>query len=200
MRGWARPSGSAASGAGHSESYVQAGGGRNAPRLAHQPRVRLFRIKPLALAGADGLAERPALEEAPAAGTGGRQDAGLDEEGAHQGGPEEHVGDDEGGAHVRSIGRWRQSVYPSFAKIGHVSWLYIALLALAVAVFAGAEWPRLGARLEHHVGADARRRRERARRKASFRVIEPTSDADDFAASVERDLANLPTTEDEYRR
>ena len=32
------------------------------------------------------------------------------------------------------------------------------------------------------------------------RVVEPTSDADDFAASVERDLANLPTTEDEYRR
>jgi hypothetical protein len=27
-----------------------------------------------------------------------------------------------------------------------------------------------------------------------------TTDADDFAASVERDLASLPTTEDEYRR
>jgi hypothetical protein len=49
------------------------------------------------------------------------------------------------------------------------------------------------------MGADARRRRERARRKASLRVIQST-DADDFAASVERDLANLPTTEDEYRR
>ena len=48
--------------------------------------------------------------------------------------------------------------------------------------------------------ADARRRRERAKRKASFRVVEPTNDADDFAASVERDLASLPTTEDEYRR
>jgi hypothetical protein len=80
-----------------------------------------------------------------------------------------------------------------------VSWLYIALLALAVAVVAGAEWPRLGARLELPVGAEARRRRARAKRKASLRVIEST-DADDFAASVERDLANLPTTEDEYRR
>ncbi len=79
-----------------------------------------------------------------------------------------------------------------------MSWLYIALLALAVAVVAGAEWPRLGAGLETRVGVEARRRRER--RKASLRVVEPTSDADDFAASVERDLANLPTTEDEYRR
>jgi hypothetical protein len=62
-------------------------------------------------------------------------------------------------------------------------------------VVIGAEWPRLEAR----VGGDARRRRERARRKASLRVV-PTNDADDFAASVERDLAQLPTTEDEYRR
>ena len=100
----------------------------------------------------------------------------------------------------RTIGGEARLDYPSFAKIGPVSWLYIALLALAVAVVVGAEWPRLGARLGKSVGADARRRRERAKRKASLRVVEPVSDADDFAASVERDLANLPTTEDEYRR
>ncbi|MEN3342679.1 MAG: hypothetical protein V7644_2083 [Actinomycetota bacterium] len=75
-----------------------------------------------------------------------------------------------------------------------MSWLYIALLALAVAAVVGAEWPRLGSR----VGVDARRRRERARRKASLRVV-PT-DADDFAASVERDLAQLPTIEETDRR
>ncbi len=80
-----------------------------------------------------------------------------------------------------------------------MSWLYIALLASAVAVVIGAEWPRLGARLDTRVGAEARRRRDRAKRKASLRVVQST-DADDFAASVERDLANLPTTEDEYRR
>ena len=80
-----------------------------------------------------------------------------------------------------------------------MSWLYVALLALAVAAVVGAEWPRLGARFEDRLGGDARRRRERAKRKASLRVIQ-TTDADDFAASVERDLANLPTTEDEYRR
>ena len=79
-----------------------------------------------------------------------------------------------------------------------MSWLYIALLALAVAVVVGAEWPRLGARLGKSVGADARRRRDRAKRKASLRVV-PT-DADDFAASVERDLANLPTIEETDRR
>jgi hypothetical protein len=79
-----------------------------------------------------------------------------------------------------------------------VSWLYIALFALAVAVVIGAEWPRLEARL----GSDARRRRERARRKTSLRVVsdDPEADADDFAASVERDLARLPTIEDTERR
>jgi hypothetical protein len=75
-----------------------------------------------------------------------------------------------------------------------VSWLYIALLALAVAVFAGAEWPRLQPRL----GMDLRRRRKRAKRKTTLRVVE--TDADDFAASVERDLARLPTIEETDRR
>jgi hypothetical protein len=79
-----------------------------------------------------------------------------------------------------------------------VSWLYIALLALAVAVVVGAEWPRLEVRLGLHIGADARRRRDRAKRKATMRVV-PT-DADDFAASVERDLAQLPTIEETDRR
>jgi hypothetical protein len=98
-----------------------------------------------------------------------------------------------------SIGADPRMDYPLFARIARVSWLYIALLALAVAIVVGAEWPRLGAGLDTRLGADARRRRERAKRKASLRVVQ-TTDADDFAASVERDLASLPTTEDEYRR
>ena len=97
-----------------------------------------------------------------------------------------------------SIGKRATADYP-FAKIDGVSWLYIALLALALAVLVGAEWPRLGARIETRVGPEARRRRERAKRKASLRVIQ-TTDADDFAASVERDLANLPTIEETDRR
>lgn len=79
-----------------------------------------------------------------------------------------------------------------------MSWLYIALLALAVAILVGAEWPRLESRLGLQLGADARRRRDRAKRKATLRVV-PT-DADDFAASVERDLAQLPTIEETDRR
>ena len=76
-----------------------------------------------------------------------------------------------------------------------MSWLYIALLAVAVVLVAGAEWPRL----EERFGADTRRRRQRARRKASLRVVRD-DEADEFAASVERDLANLPTIDDRERR
>ena len=76
-----------------------------------------------------------------------------------------------------------------------MGWLYIALLAVAVVLVAGAEWPRL----EQRFGGDSRRRRQRARRKASLRVVRD-DEADEFAASVERDLANLPTTEDHERR
>jgi hypothetical protein len=81
-----------------------------------------------------------------------------------------------------------------------VSWLLLALLALAVVVLIGAEW----ARLESRFGFEARRSRERARRKASFRLVraeaeedQALTDQDEFAASVERDLANLPTLDEE---
>jgi hypothetical protein len=76
-----------------------------------------------------------------------------------------------------------------------VGWLYIALLAVAVVLVAGAEWPRLAQRF----GGDSRRVRQRARRKASLRVVRD-DEADEFAASVERDLANLPTIDDRERR
>ena len=76
-----------------------------------------------------------------------------------------------------------------------MGWLYIALLAVAVVLVAGAEWPRL----EQRFGGDSRRRRQRARRKASLRVVRD-DEADEFAASVERDLANLPTIDDRERR
>jgi hypothetical protein len=77
-----------------------------------------------------------------------------------------------------------------------VSWLFVALLACAVAVLVGAEWPRLSVL----VGVDARRRRERARRKASFRVLSPRTESEEFAASVERDLRSLPTIEEHENR
>jgi hypothetical protein len=74
-----------------------------------------------------------------------------------------------------------------------VSWLSIALLACAVLVLIGAEWPRLAERL----GSGGRARRERARRKQALKLI--TSERDEFAASVERDLEKLPTIEEHDR-
>lgn len=71
-----------------------------------------------------------------------------------------------------------------------VSVFAVVLLAAAVVLLAVAEWPRLAARF----GLDARQRRSRAKRKSQWRVIEAQPDErDDFAASVERDLAALPT-------
>ena len=78
-----------------------------------------------------------------------------------------------------------------------MGWLWIVLLACAVAVLAAAEWPRVTTRF----GWEGRRARSRARRKAEWRLLKPeeTDDSDEFAASVERDLAKLPTTNDRDR-
>lgn len=81
-----------------------------------------------------------------------------------------------------------------------MGWVSLALLALAVVVLIGAEWPRLDARF----GGEARRRRERSRRKAALRVVRtPEDDSEallqEFAASVERDLSQLPTIEENDR-
>jgi hypothetical protein len=75
-----------------------------------------------------------------------------------------------------------------------VSWPWIVLLICAAALVVGAEWPRLNSL----VGTDARRQRERRRRKATFKVIR--TEEEEFAASVERDLAELPTIEEKDRR
>jgi len=79
-----------------------------------------------------------------------------------------------------------------------VSWLSVALLACAVLAVIGAEWPRLGERL----GVEARRKRQRARRKSKWTLVRGEAqdvDADDFAASVERDLDQLPTLDESDR-
>ena len=84
-----------------------------------------------------------------------------------------------------------------------VSWLSVALLACAVLAVVGAEWPRLQERL----GLEGRRKRQRARRKSQWKLVRGEAedlDAEDFAASVERDLDQLPTTtadeSDRYKR
>jgi hypothetical protein len=73
-----------------------------------------------------------------------------------------------------------------------VGWLWIALLACAVAVLAAAEWPRLTARF----ALERPRARARRKQKGQLTLLKTEDDSDEFAASVERDLAKLPTTND----
>jgi hypothetical protein len=74
----------------------------------------------------------------------------------------------------------------------------IALVACAVALVVGAEWPRLAGRWEHE--RPARRRRER--RKRELTLVEGAGeggearDRDDFERSVARDLDNLPVLDE----
>jgi hypothetical protein len=70
--------------------------------------------------------------------------------------------------------------------------VWIALLGCAVAIVVAAEWPRLDSR----VGFEARRGRDRARRKANLKVIRSEESLEEFAASVERDLSQLPTIDE----
>jgi hypothetical protein len=71
-----------------------------------------------------------------------------------------------------------------------VSVIALVLLLAALAVVIGAEWPRLAAR----AGIDVSARRARRKRKSHLRVVE--EETDDFARSVERDLAALPTVDE----
>ena len=66
----------------------------------------------------------------------------------------------------------------------------IVLLLAAVVLLGAAEWPRIG-----KLG-EARRDRERARRRSRLHVVEQPTDHDDYKLSVERDLAALPTIDD----
>ena len=75
-----------------------------------------------------------------------------------------------------------------------VSIVAIVLLACAVLVLVGGEWPRLSERF----GAPAWAARSRRRRKERLQLIQGREEGDDeFAKSVERDLANLPVIGEE---
>ena len=79
------------------------------------------------------------------------------------------------------------------ATIERVGWIYAALLAGAVAMLVLAEWTRLSTRL----GFAVRRPRSRKRNEGHLRLVpEEESEAEEFAASVERDLSRLPTIEE----
>ena len=71
-----------------------------------------------------------------------------------------------------------------------MTWPWIVLLAIGIGVVVAAEWPRF----ERFAGADARRLRDREKRKSKLTVI--ASDDDEFVRSVQADLEALPTTEE----
>jgi hypothetical protein len=80
-----------------------------------------------------------------------------------------------------------------------LSWPFLVLLALALVLLVGAEWPRVsGGRGFGRLGLEARSSRSRKRRKANLKLVR--TESDDFAESVERDLAELPTIEEKDRR
>jgi len=60
-------------------------------------------------------------------------------------------------------------------------------------VLVAAEWPRLSSR----TGLEARRRRERARRKSQLKPLR--TESDEFEAAVQRDLEQLPVTKEQDR-
>jgi hypothetical protein len=75
-----------------------------------------------------------------------------------------------------------------------MSLISLVLLLAAVLLVAAAEWPRVAPRF----GMEARRRRERARRKSQLKLLK--TESDEFAESVQRDLENLPTIEPDRKR
>jgi hypothetical protein len=75
--------------------------------------------------------------------------------------------------------------------MGAVGVVAIVLLGCAFLLLCAAEWPRLA----RGFGVERRNEKRRARRKKRFEVIEGEA-GDDFEASVERDLANLPVIEE----
>jgi hypothetical protein len=76
-----------------------------------------------------------------------------------------------------------------------VEWIYVGLLAGAVAVLVAAEWPRLSARFDLDARMPQQRRARRS--KAHLKLVE--NETDDFAASVQRDLERLPTIDERDR-
>ena len=80
-----------------------------------------------------------------------------------------------------------------------MSWPFIVLLALAIGVVIAAEWQRIGGRVvSGRFGIEARKTRERQRRKSNLKLVR--SESEEFEQSVQRDLAELPTTKERDRR
>jgi len=79
-----------------------------------------------------------------------------------------------------------------------MSLIALVLLVAAVALVVATEWPRLAER-GGFAGKGSRRGGRRLRRKQHLHVVRNEPD-DDFARSVERDLAALPTIDERDRK
>jgi len=80
-----------------------------------------------------------------------------------------------------------------------MSLIALILLLAAIALVVAAEWPRLAERSGLSGRRMPGRRGTSARRKQHLRVVRDEPD-DDFARSVERDLAALPTIDERDRK
>jgi hypothetical protein len=142
---------------------------------------------------ADGLAEVPALESPSAAAARRRQLLDEHEHGTSDRRPAEHEEENRKERKVvpgHSSPSYRLAERPALDphyndSVGVVA---IVLIACAAVLVVGAEWPRLAGRRPARV---PRRGRKRGRRQGGLRLVEG-GERDDFAASVERDLENLP--------
>ena len=93
-----------------------------------------------------------------------------------------------------------------------MSLVALVLLVAAVVIVAIAEWPRLAEQLGVEARQERRQQRQRQKRKSHLRVVSGSRErssrqrdddidldapepADDFAASVQRDLENLPVVD-----
>lgn len=72
----------------------------------------------------------------------------------------------------------------------------MVVLILAATLVVAVEAPRLG----RVFGANARKERERKRRKSKLRVISPDEESEEFIRSVQADLESLPTIEERDRK
>jgi len=77
-----------------------------------------------------------------------------------------------------------------------VSWPWLVVLVLAAALAVAVERPRFGRRF----GAEARKKRERQRRKKELRLVTPDEESEEFVRSVQNDLDALPTIEEKDRK
>jgi hypothetical protein len=160
-----------------------------------QSRVKTLSLASVA-AAADGLAHVLSLEATAAAPAGGGKLLCEDKDGPRDCRPAEH---EEHHCERKVVPRHfrfsyrppsREPLAPDYNE--SVSVVALVLIACAVGLVVGAEWPRLAgrvARAERHRPV----RRKRRRGKGDLTLVEgEAGDAGEFERSVARDLENLP--------